>query len=146
MNSQSASAIHTPSIEDLRAVSRAVAEAAGLRLVVLFGSTARGEARARDVDLGLLGAAPLDLVDMANRFTVALHRDNVDLVDLRRANPVLLMSVACDGIPLFEATGTEFYEFASLAMRRYADTKKFRDAVREDLRDFVSRGERKDGE
>lgn len=131
-----------PAFDTLRAGIRAVAESTELRLVVLFGSMARGDARARDVDLGLLGAEPLDLVDMSNRFMVALHRNDVDLVDLRRANPVVLMAVARDGVPLFEATGSEFYEFASLAMRRYNDTKKFRDAVREDLHDFIARRER----
>lgn len=124
-------------LDTLRAAARSIASAAGYRLVVLFGSTARREPSPRDIDIAVLGATSpdvLDVIDATNRFIQALHTNDVDVVDLRRANPVLLMAVARDGIPLFDATGTEFNEFASLAMRRYADTKKFRDAVREDLR------------
>ncbi|HVX39248.1 MAG TPA: nucleotidyltransferase domain-containing protein [Gemmatimonadaceae bacterium] len=129
-----------PSIEQLQEAAAAVARAAGYRLVVLFGSTARGEPSPRDVDLGIEtgdGSHVLDPVDAAARFTTALGGGRIDAVDLRRANPVLLMAVARDGIPLYEASGVEFANFWSLAMRRYADTKKFRDAVREDLREFV---------
>ncbi len=129
-------------LDELRRTAARVARDAGYRLVVLFGSTARGEASARDVDLGIetVGSAhSLDVVDSHARFAAAAGGGNFDIVDLRRANPVLLMAVARDGIPLFEECGVEFANFASLAMRRYADTKKFRDAVREDLREFSRR-------
>jgi hypothetical protein len=106
---------------------------------VLFGSSARGEPGAADLDLGVLGPASLDVIDASVRFMHVLHTGVVDVVDLRHANPVLLMSVARDGIPLFDASGTQFAEFSSLAMRRYADTKKFRDAVRDDLREYAGR-------
>jgi predicted nucleotidyltransferase len=133
-----------PALDRIRDAARAVAEASNpsLRLVVLFGSVARADPAPADIDLGLLGNGPLDLLDAANRFTRALGTNAIDVVDLRRANPVLLMAVAREGIPLFDETGIGFGEFSSLAMRRYADTKKFRDAVREDLRDYVSGGNR----
>ncbi len=125
------------SIEKLREVAGAVARDADYRLVVLFGSAARGEPNPRDLDIGIESASgELDEIDAAVRFARALESDAVDVADLRRANPVLLMSVARDGIPLYEATGSEFAAFWSLAMRRYADTKKFRDAVRDDLREY----------
>ena len=126
------------SIEQLRDVASAVARDADYRLVVLYGSGARGERNPGDLDIGIESAsAELDAIDAAVRFARALETDAVDIADLRRANPVLLMSVARDGIPLYEATGSEFAAFSSLAMRRYADTKKFRDAVRDDLREYA---------
>jgi predicted nucleotidyltransferase len=122
-------------------VAREIAEQTALRMVVLFGSTARGEERQEDLDLGVLGRDrdAVDSVDLTNRFTVALGRQDVDVVDLGRADPVLLMLVARDGIPLYERTPSEFACFYSLAARRFADTKKFRDAEREWIRDAAAR-------
>jgi predicted nucleotidyltransferase len=108
------------------------------RLIVLFGSAARG-VTAEDVDLGVLVDAVVDTVDATNRFIRALGLQAVDVADLRRADPLLLMLVARDGIPLYERSPGEFARFASLAARRFADTRKFRDAERHELRDFIAR-------
>jgi len=129
------------SIDAVREVVGLVAREEGLRLVVLFGSTARGEKRAEDLDLALLGSGPLDLVDLTNRLIQAIGVQEIDLVDLRRADSLLMMLVARDGIPLFEEPPGEFTRFWSLAARRYADTRKFREAERESIRDFVRRYE-----
>lgn len=107
--------------------------------MVLFGSTARGAERAGDLDIAILGRTPLDVVELTNRFAVVLGRDDVDIVDLRTADPVLLMQVARDGIPLYQETPAEFNAFYSLAARRFADTKKFRDAERDWIEAFVTR-------
>src|SRR5947208_6016042 len=117
-----------PTVDAIRDVAARIATERGYRLVVLFGSAARGESAPRDVDLGIIGPADteLDVLATTTAFIQALGTSAVDVVDLRRANPVLLMSVARDGVPLFEATGSTFSVFSSLAMRRYADTKKFR--------------------
>ncbi len=124
---------------NLAAAAHAVAVAAGYDLVVLFGSAARGEPAPRDLDIGVWSRGPVDLLDATNRFVEALGVGAVDVVDLRRANPVLLMCVARDGVALYEAHRSAFNEFVSLAMRRYADTKKFRDAVREQLQEYAAR-------
>lgn len=131
-----------PTVDALRGVAATIARDHGYRLVVLFGSMARREPAPRDVDLGIVGrpGADLDVLGAATRFIELLGTSAIDVVDLRRANPVLLMTVARDGVPLFDATGSEFHEFSSLAMRRYADTKKFRDLVRDDLREYGRRG------
>ena len=49
---------------------------------------------------------------------------------------------ARDGVPLYEATAGELAEFVSLAIRRFADTRKFREAERAVIRDVVARGSR----
>jgi predicted nucleotidyltransferase len=124
--------------DQLRQAARQVAAALGCRLVILFGSAARG-ASPEDLDLGVLGDSVVDTVDATNRFIRALGLQAVDLADLRRADPLLLMLAARDGIPLYERSPGEFARFASLAARRYADTRKFRDAERLELRDFIAR-------
>lgn len=119
----------TPSthLEQLARSIRPVAEEAGLRLVVLFGSVARDADEAEDLDLAVDAGRPLDTVELTNRLMHALGRSEVDLVDLRRADPVLLMAVADEGVPLFESEPARFAEFQSLAFRRFHDTRKFRD-------------------
>ena len=105
----------------------------------LFSSSADGGG-AEDLDIGVLADAALDAASVTNRFIQLLETQHIDVADLRRADPLLLMLVARDGVPLFQRTSGEFARFWSLAARRYADTRKFRVAEREDIRDFVARG------
>jgi hypothetical protein len=63
----------------------------------------------------------------------------VDVCDLRRADPLLMALVARDGVVLYEATPHEFDRFASLAARRYADTRKFREMERQEILDILAR-------
>lgn len=112
----------------------------GARLIVLFGSATRQEARPpEDLDIGVLTPQPLDAVAVTNRFMQLLHVNEVDITDLRRADPLLLMVAARDGIVLYEATPGEMTRFVSLAVRRYADTAKFRVAERDALREYAAR-------
>jgi predicted nucleotidyltransferase len=124
--------------DQLHQAARQVAAGLGCRLVILFGSAARGQAP-EDLDLGVLGDTILDTVDVTNRFIRALGVQAVDVADLRRADPLLLMLAARDGLALYERSPGEFARFASLAARRYADTRKFRDAERNEVRDFIAR-------
>lgn len=121
---------------------RPLAEAEGLDLVVLFGSAARGQGAAEDLDLAVRGRKALDLVALTNRLTTTLSTQDVDVADLRIADPVLLLSVAEEGVPLYEAEPGTFARFQSLAARRFFDTRKFRDMERLEIRDFLARGRR----
>ncbi len=126
--------------ERLRAAAVEIGRGGGLRLVVLFGSVAREEAVAEDLDIGVLGAGPLDAIAITNRLIGLLGVQGVDVTDLGRADPVLLAQAAHDGVPLYEGSEGEFTRFASLAFRRFADTRKFRVTEREMIRDWVARG------
>jgi predicted nucleotidyltransferase len=128
-------------LEEIARAAHRIADELDLRLVVLFGSTARGEERPEDLDLAVLAAGrePVDAAHVTNLLTVLLGRQDVDIVDLARADPVLMMLVARDGVPLFERTPSEFASFWSLAARRFADTKKFRDAERDWIREAAER-------
>lgn len=124
---------------ELRDALVATAKSEGLDLAVLFGSAARGEPAPADLDIALRGRAPLDLISLTNRLTVALGRQDVDLVDLRVADPVLLMRVAHEGVTIYEAEPGLFDRFHSLAARRFFDTRKFRDQERDEIRNFIRR-------
>lgn len=123
----------------LRAAAREVAEAYALDLVVLFGSAAReGFAAAGDVDLGVRAARPVDdWLQLYEAFVGRLGTAAVDVVDLRRASPTLQVKAAEDAVVLYERTPGEFAAFATLAGRRFDDARKFRDAEREYVRDYL---------
>jgi len=109
-----------------------------IELVILFGSMASGTGYAEsDLDLAVRGNSVLDLVALTNDVTRLLHTDDVDLVDLRRASPLLMMEVAREGRLLYERTPGTYPAFCSLAHRRYVDTAKLRVAQRETIRCFL---------
>lgn len=131
-----------PSIEELRRVAAVVGRDTGCRLLVLFGSAARPGAPApQDIDLGVLAGGRLDRVKLTNRLIRALGFQAIDIADLNHADPLLMMVVARDGVPLYESNPGEFDRFASLAVRRYADTRKFRDMEAQEVRDFIAAGQ-----
>lgn len=126
-------------IESLRRALRPLASDEGLHLVVLFGSAARNDEVARDLDLGIDAGRPREMVELTNRLLTLLGRSDVDVVDLRRADPVLLRAVAEDRVPLYEAKPGAFGRFHSLAIRRFFDTRKFREAEHLEIHERLER-------
>jgi predicted nucleotidyltransferase len=102
--------------------------AAGARLVVVFGSVARGSARPdSDLDAGVLFDAPADGSPLGDprleAVAAALSSDRpIDLVPLDEADPLLLHEVAVEGRPVFEAEPGTFEVFRLRAVVRYLDT------------------------
>jgi predicted nucleotidyltransferase len=111
-----------------------------LELIVLFGSAATGRVRRdSDVDVAVLCDGPADLDALFMALAPAFKTSRVDLVDLRHAGPLLAFEVARSGIVLFERSPGVFRRFQSLASRRYADTRKLRDAQRRALQVYIER-------
>lgn len=123
------------------AVTQTVIEklrAAGVTLAMLFGSRATGRAKpASDWDLGIIGGNPAGRDLLQAELEQALG-SRVDLIDLRRAPPLLAMAVVREGKVLVDSTGSEFAQFASLSLRRYEDTRKLRKAQDESLKVFLA--------
>jgi predicted nucleotidyltransferase len=72
-------------------------------LVILFGSMATGVTHRRsDVDLAIQGSDVLDIVEMTGTVMRLLGDNRADVVDLRRASPLLAMEVARHGRVLYE--------------------------------------------
>lgn len=95
-----------------------------IRLAVLFGSVARGTETARsDLDLGVLleAGSPVDrLWDIDLAAGSALGRV-VDLIDLRRAPPLLRFEITRDGWPVVEREPEEWVRFKVRAMLDWWD-------------------------
>jgi predicted nucleotidyltransferase len=89
--------------ELLRALSRALEAEPGVRVAVLFGSEARGQATAgSDVDVAVV-APGVDRLALVSRLSLAVGRD-VDVVSLDDPGVPLLSAIVRDGIPVREAT------------------------------------------
>ena len=87
-----------------------------LDLVVLFGSSAGGTLhKGSDIDVGFLFDRSADVVDLTNRVTGMLGSDNVDVVDLRTASPLLMYAAAQKGIALYEKEPGRLSGFTSFS-------------------------------
>jgi uncharacterized protein len=127
-----------PSVDEIKKKLAPLFEEEGLKLVLLFGSAAAGTAHKKsDIDLGFLFEKPVDLLALTNRVIRLLHTDRVDVVDLKRAVPLLSFSVAKKGRLLYESSSGAYNEFCSLAFRRYVDSKKLRDRRAEVIQRFL---------
>jgi len=110
----------------------------GLQLVLLFGSSVTGNRhRQSDIDLGFLFDGEPDILALTNKVIRLLKTDKVDVVDLKKASPLLKFSASRSAEILFEKTPGLFNAFSSLAFRRYVDTKKLRDAQHSVVLDFL---------
>jgi hypothetical protein len=95
----------------LRAIAAVVQRHEGVRLAILFGSRARGDATAAsDWDIGYLADPSVDRDGLLADLVRALDTDRVDLVDLDRAGGLIRFRAA-RGIPVFEATADAFARF-----------------------------------
>ncbi len=116
-----------PSSEQLKSLS----EEFGLRLIVLFGSAARGEMkRDSDIDLGILAERPL-LPAQRKRLWSALSRlfpADVDLTMLDHVGTPVSYQVAREGSVLLETVPNAWETWKSYALRHYWDTHKFRES------------------
>lgn len=119
-------------LQDLRDV------APDIELVVLFGSTVRRPGRASsDVDVAVQARSLADLDGLYRVLAPRLQTDRLDLVDARRAGPLLMMEIARSGRVIYELRAGVFRQFQSLASRRYCDSEKLRRAQRRAIHAFL---------
>jgi len=93
----------------------------GLKLIVLFGSVARGEPLTdSDVDIGVLGSEFWDGLRAGSEIADCFGREP-HVVDLATANDLLRFRVAREGVPLFEGAPDEWPRFQAESAVRYFD-------------------------
>jgi predicted nucleotidyltransferase len=115
-----------PTAEQLKLLARNF----GLRLIVLFGSTAPGvRNRESDIDLGVLLEKPLTPVRKQRLWSAlsALFPADVDLTILNHADRLVSYQITSEGVILFESVANAWEIWKSYAIRRYWDTHKFRE-------------------
>ena len=117
------------SIQEIRVLLTPLVQQKDLQLLILFGSSVHGvRHQESDLDLAFLFDQPVDILHLTNQVIRLLHTDQVDVVDLRRASPLLAFSIAQKGQLLYERSPGLFHIFYSLSFRRYVDTAKLRGA------------------
>lgn len=115
-----------------------IAQKFGVRLIVLFGSVARGKIHEEsDIDIGVLTDRPITFNKRLKLWLElsSLFRADIDLAMLNHAEPVFGFQVACDGKLLFERDKFVWENWRSYKIRQYWDTTKFRD----DLERYLAR-------
>ncbi|SHI92910.1 hypothetical protein SAMN02745244_01350 [Tessaracoccus bendigoensis DSM 12906] len=98
----------------------------GIDLLVLFGSTVTDPATARDVDLAYLAAGDVSQLDVINAFDER-YGDGIDLMDLRRANPIARWEALGPGKILAERVPGTFATQQMAAYGEWNDTREFRE-------------------
>ncbi len=116
----------------------------GISLVVLFGSRAKGLAKAgSDTDIGVwLDRYPIppdEELALIRELVHATHNADLDVVILNQTNPVLGYSVAVYGQPLYEAEPHTFERYQRRSWKRYANTSKFRKLQKKYIESFLSK-------
>ncbi len=102
-------------------LARMAAKAPGVRLVLLFGSAARGQARpGSDADIGVLGGEFWAQMQLGGELSMGLRREP-HVVDLAEASDWLRFEAARDGILIYESEPRLWSEFKATAMLRYFD-------------------------
>lgn len=119
-----------------------IAKKFGVRLVVLFGSVARGKTHEEsDIDVGVL----MERVPTFNQrlklwqALCELFQAEIDLAILNHPKPLFGFRVASEGKVLFESAAQEWEKWKSYAVRYYWDTAKFRDDLKSSLARKVER-------
>lgn len=107
-----------------------------LRLIVLFGSAARGKMHAEsDMDIGVFvekKLTPSKRMTLWSQLSRLFPRD-VDLSVINHIDPAVAFRIAKEGILLFEDEPGRWENWKSYALLQYWDTAKFR----ADLKKYV---------
>jgi len=96
-----------------------------IRLILAFGSRVKGFVhRNSDLDIGILYDGKQKPVDVAVDLQKVLHGYEVDIVNLNRADPLLLNEVN-KGCQLLSGDVTDLQNFRIHAFHRYQDFKPY---------------------
>lgn len=97
-----------------------------LEMVLLFGSQVNGRAKLdSDVDIAYSVQKPLsagERIGLNNDLGNLFHKDNVDQIDIRSANPLLLHEISTNSKLIF-GKEIDYLEFKAFAFRNYIDSQ-----------------------
>lgn len=105
---------------------------------ILFGSEAQGSANQEsDIDVALLynsGKQPSgwDLMQFKQKLSDLMHQD-VDIVVLNDASPIIAMQAIKNGAPLFIRDQKKYQQYEVKLITDYADVKKMREPFEKNI-------------
>jgi predicted nucleotidyltransferase len=136
---------HRPLPEEIRGSLEELTslfEREGVILAYLFGSLARDETNREphDVDIAVLtGGAEEPAWRLREKIVDALGTERLDLIDLRRASPVLRFEIIRSGRPLYVSDEVAKERFVLDTLHLYRDTAPMRRRQMEALKKRMMR-------
>ena len=141
----------TPTLEELKVLSAKLPEKIPyLKMLVLFGSRARGDTHAKsDWDFAALYDQKIREESCKNSgfgwFEVpgiieevfSINSDNIDVVDLNRASPLIAHFVARDGKLIYEKEPGEFDKFKQQALMSDMEIQDLEHNLRQNINKFL---------
>lgn len=114
----------------------------GLLLVIIFGSVAQQRTHKKsDIDIALLFKSSLtddDLLKINNKIIQLLNVNEINIVDIAKASPLLAYEIVRNGKPVFKKYNAIYPKFVSLSMRKYIDAYKIREAQKKYIDKFIA--------
>ncbi|PIU16383.1 hypothetical protein COT20_00435 [bacterium (Candidatus Gribaldobacteria) CG08_land_8_20_14_0_20_39_15] len=103
-----------------------IAQKYNLAMVLLFGSQARGRVKPdSDIDIAYSTQNPLSIkekLDLNNDLGNFFRKDNVDQIDIKSANPLLLYEISRNSKLLF-GKEIDYIKFKTRAFRIFIDSE-----------------------
>ncbi len=100
----------------------------GVRVLTVFGSAGRGEANARDLDVGILTerGTPFDAVAAVADLVELTRTDAVDVAHLNRGGPVLRERALVGSVALYESAPGALADAQAIAIGERIETDPMR--------------------
>lgn len=112
-----------------------IAQKYQLRLVLLYGSYAKNQARKdSDIDIAVLGKKTIafkDLINLNNEFANLFQSNEVDVKSLHQTDPLFRYQATKDSVLLY-GKSDDYHSFKAYAFRDYHDSQdlfKLRDIL-----------------
>ena len=106
-----------------------IAQKYSLELLLLFGSQVSGKtSKESDFDVAYLSSRDLDLTNEAElivEIAPIFKSENIDLVNIKKAKPLLLFAITNSSQIIYEKTPLAFYRLRAYAFKKYIETKPF---------------------
>jgi len=120
-------------IEKLKQTIKPIAIKHNVKMVILFGSVARGESnKLSDIDLAVKDG---NIEDFAEDLERQL-KTRIDVIDIAKAPIVLKYLIAVEGKLLY-GDEWDYHEFKSLALREYFDFKRILEPHTKRARSYI---------
>lgn len=118
-------------------------EAYGIRLIYIFGSYAKGNNNEKsDIDIAVLlnnDYNPMDKLELIGELTSVLRREDIDLVILNSANPVLRHQVIKYGKLIYMENEDVKVDFEVKVLKEYMDMEPFRKVQMAGIKHWVEK-------
>ncbi|MFA4844119.1 MAG: nucleotidyltransferase domain-containing protein [Candidatus Margulisiibacteriota bacterium] len=128
--------------DELRPAFGRLCEEKKIELLYLFGGAARGSSgRLSDIDLAYYSRQEAELLDLQNSLADLLKRDDIDLVNLKSANPLISYQVIKNGKLLFCSNEALKVQLEYMIVNKYLNTIHLRNEFHKSFTKAVQGGD-----